>query len=377
MAHERVGQRGIDDLIDRLQRHMKASAICIAVWIGSINAPVADALGLAQAPHQIDVPPMTYSRALPASDLVIWQGEGSASDAASGDGFDSALVCTADSSKGDCPTTASVRAASGPFEDQVKLTFTEETSRQSIVLTAVGHKRLTDALMGESHYMRLSDPTGTVSSILDLPVPGNASYALKIPQSELARIPFGGVWTARLEMYLTISGSSVGRYEWAANITLRALDDGQIVLLGEAANLSKISLNLTRNGASLQAEKSVEACLSDGFSGHSAGYTLTLSDPGSRDGRFHIRHADVDRIHEIDYEVSVGGRHTPVTSGVIQVLSDIDRKNLRPQRDPVNGNPLYCAPLTIHLAIPPFDPQTKRVGDYEGTLRIEYTPTVD
>jgi len=266
---------------------MRHAALYAAISIATFGASRVDAAMPAQAPRHTDVPPMTFSREHPSSDLIIWQDEAGLTDESTFDDFSSALVCTSDKSKGDCLTATLERpSASGQFEERVGLTFTEEESGRTIVLTAVGHKLLEAPSFG-ARYMRLPDLTKTIS-VFGLDIPARASFGMKIPQSELARIPFGGVWKAALNMRLKTVGRGESTYAWTANIALSVFEDGQIVLSGEPEGDSTIRLNLYPEGKNVSAQTSFEICLSNGFSQFSSEYLLGLRDPHSDDENFYI-----------------------------------------------------------------------------------------
>lgn len=313
-------------------------------------------------------------------DITIWD-EALAGKAT--DGYDAsvhrqALVCISnDPEQGGCSSVPVFELLSGVlFDSEIRLTFKNEPRKDAVVLTLLGHKTNVATASGEVATMSMhnTNPEPMVSSRGTQP--GEVRYSLKIPASELKKLRLGGVWTAGLKMRLIGSTPGEPMASWTAAISLTVKDAPQI-WLPQMDGGATLPVRLTPiHGGQLEGRAAFEACLYDGFGGESREYRLSMSGAAA-DRQFAIyRDGSRNAADALPYRlfVSALGGGPPVKEvapGAPEIFGAIATENMtRLAADQI------CAPLNIEVRIPPFDPSAKHAGDYEGTLRLEYTPVI-
>ena len=214
---------------------------------------------------------------------------------------------------------------------------------------------------------------------------------VSLPQAELAKIPSGGIWTARLELNERLWGGAhpvVAAFN--ADIELSVTDDGNIQLYLPAFGNAepRVDLNLRTQplsgpgGTGMVSGRSViDACLYDGYNSNSNTFITRISDPLSTNGDYSVRHvASVgdDAHNRITYRVVT----QTANQGAIERRSDVPLSqngmhmaDIRAVRLPGVPYPVVCTPFPIQLITEPFPQNSKAAGHYSGTLKVEFTPS--
>lgn len=213
-----------------------------------------------------------------------------------------------------------------------------------------------------------------------------------ISQTELAKLPIGGIWEAHLAMDLWqwSPGKKLGR--WNAYITLNVTDMNrqQIYLpeFGQAEPL--IDLNLrplpgtTGYQSILHGKKTLNMCLYDGYNAESSQFTVQIKGAGSLDRPANVfsvyreggsRTADEDRI---DFFVKmfnpVSGEFMDVNRGQNIVITDIQHARIRQVHLPEIPQPVICVPSALKLETGDIAMASKTQGRYVGIMTIVFTP---
>ncbi|MFB3305996.1 CfaE/CblD family pilus tip adhesin [Pseudomonas sp. AMR01] len=208
-----------------------------------------------------------------------------------------------------------------------------------------------------------------------------------IPSSEIKRLPIGGVWTAKLVLTQSSWLPTAPVATWTANITLNLLDSGNIQIYLPEYNTANptIDLGLKSNGTELHGRVDVQACLYDGFNAQSEKYSITMSDPNSKDNNFYIknlsRSANSDLKNSIPYEVWISNLTTSSDTSIKMqnnkdhIFSNIRQLTPRLTTLPKIPNPVYCTPWQFSLRANRLVQKEQAIGKYNGTLRIKFTPS--
>jgi hypothetical protein len=205
---------------------------------------------------------------------------------------------------------------------------------------------------------------------------------------ELASLPTGGVWKANLHLRLNEWGGG-HLANFTAEITVNVTDDQNMqVFLPEFGSATpRVDLNLRSlpsvGGARTSGERTVDACLYDGFNANSNRYTVRMTDPSSTGtdeaGRFFVRHPSPQGAagqNRIEYEVRSMTRpfgSTQYQSGQDRVFAGIPDAERRQVFLPNIPVPVVCTPWPLTLRTPEFASADKRAGHYSGVLRVEFS----
>ncbi len=286
--------------------------------------------------------------------------------------------------KGACPTIGAWYFSQ--TVTAIPLRFTEARSGVSIVLNVQAYAEWSwTNIYCTSHWRHIGDiATATCSGV---PNDGKMLTAY-VPSSELARLPIGGVWKANLHLRLNEGGGGPIA-EFTAAITANVTDDQNMqVFLPEFGSATpRVDLNLRSlpsvGGARTSGERTLDACLYDGFNTNSQRYTVRMTDPSSTGadeaGRFFVRHPAPQGAagqNRIEYEVrsmTLPFGSTQYQSGQDRVFANIpdaERRQVFLANIPV---PVICTPWPLTLRTPEFTSADKRAGHYSGVLRIEFS----
>ncbi|MGN4077975.1 CfaE/CblD family pilus tip adhesin, partial [Burkholderia gladioli] len=216
-------------------------------------------------------------------------------------------VCHSDSDDtfGACETTPQWGGAGSSF---VKLRFTETRSGETRTLEVSG----TRLLEGSSN----ARPLHGSSSFGETSV-GSVSIDVRIPPSELKKLPVGGVWKAHLKLKQVLWGTEqINKLaDTNAEITLHVTDSKniQIYLPQHTTTTPTVDLGLSQpNGRDSRTtgHRSIDMCLYDGFGSNSSWFDVTLKDDlgvsRRKPGSFSVvRRGTSGEFHDrIDYGVS-------------------------------------------------------------------------
>ncbi|WP_434627801.1 CfaE/CblD family pilus tip adhesin [Pseudomonas sp. Z6-14] len=339
---------------------------------------------------------LNYDRAAPPGDHQLWDRmlHGWHEQPVSGAGYTTMhFVCLSNSD----PATGQCRTTSGGITgtSSVPLRFTERRSRLSTVLQVRGYlsrKRSDGSSCGTwAPYEYLLSSTAA-ASCNGVDATGTAS-TLWIPQSELAKLPSGGIWTAQLIMKLKrthsqpISAAKTFTVDFKLDVTDQ--NNMQIYLPAYGVSTPQVDLNLrtrplsTAPGGIVSGRSAVDACLYDGYNANSQSYEIRVTGtnpvPGM-EGRFFVRHTsggsgERDRI---EYKVRTRTANLGETqhgSGQPVSFNGINNAEIRAVKLPNVPYPVVCTPWPITLDTPPFNQIDKNTGQYRGELKLEFTPS--
>ncbi|EPO8475585.1 CfaE/CblD family pilus tip adhesin, partial [Yersinia enterocolitica] len=213
------------------------------------------------------------------------------------------VVCgsESDTSFGACPTKLKWgwwdSAVPG---SNVKLRFTNLKTKATVDLTVTGKLRV--AGCGDHDGF-----TGIVSSC-DSGAAGAADFEANLPETELRKLPYGGVWVAqmRLKTMEWVVDTPIG--EVVTDIRLNVRSEASIFIPN-----STVKLPVTMTGHSEPV--TVDTCLFDGTgAGDSSRYELRLDDVSgaARGDLFALKNVTKPDARPLYYTVSAG---TPGTNG--------------------------------------------------------------
>lgn len=350
---------------------------------------------------------VTFDRMSVPAQLPVWSNENGGYDTNDAPKWGrNTLVCQSRTSNpyGACPTfPVWLEATPAPYPVQV--TFTESTTKQTLVLNVYLTKRRSlNNVVVASNLVPLNAFGGEVT-----PRGDGTDFSAYLPSSELSKFPSAGTWSATLKMSLmqwpvTCTGNSqnisVGCTnvtklgDWIANLAFKVTDYGnqQIYLpeFGNAAANVDLGLKIFPGGrgtTNVAGTRSLDMCLYDGNNSDSNRVSLIFQDEGSAapsraTGLFSVyrqggnKNLAQDRL---DYSVEVVN---PLTKGrqVVQngseiVWSGTNKGVLRRVVLPGQRNSVLCVPAPMELITPSFILSSKTAGRYSGTLRVIFTPT--
>lgn len=215
-----------------------------------------------------------------------------------------------------------------------------------------------------------------------------------ITQNEMNALPVGGIWEGQLK--LKYSGG--GTIDYTANITLKGKATGKQDIyfpeFNSANPLVQLDLHPTGSvtGNSFTEDvTTLDMCLYDGYNSNSDSMKLSFNDEGKsganrKDGYFSIYNTvsgGTDEAERIDYRLEMFDPHS---KGWMTVKNNntftlqagqngTDR--IRPVRLPTITYPVLCAPTPLRLIVDKFRIADKVAGYYKGTLRVEFSPSLN
>lgn len=307
------------------------------------------------------------------------------------------FICSSgtDPSNGACRTSTGGSSGTTP----IRLRFTERRSLLSVELVATAYiQRLFygfDCPNWGSIYYREMQMTSTNTQNCGAGTNNGTVLTATISESELAKIPTGGVWTAKLLLLAKGYSSDGNRYPWTNDITIRVTDKNNIEAylpqFGNAAPLVDLNLRtqlLGTAGSRMAGTTQLDLCLYDGFNSNSKMFELRVFDDKSKSfaGRskkeFSVLHTQAggatDAGNRIDYTVSLNynGQRMELNNDETLLLPGVDTAQIRAMRVPNVPIPVVCSPTPMTLTTPAFNTLDKRAGRYEGKLSIVFTPSL-
>ncbi|MFW9267542.1 CfaE/CblD family pilus tip adhesin [Pseudomonas sp. NR3] len=339
---------------------------------------------------------LNFDRSAPPADHYLWTRmvHGWKEQDLPGAGYTTMhFVCLSDTNpaNGQCQT----RGDTGRYGiTDIALRFTERRSGLSTVLSVKGYVTRMHALnsscgIWEKDYVLNATGSGWCDEVRTT---GTAS-TVWIPQSELAKLPSGGIWSAKLIIKLKryysepIGAARTFTVDFKLDVTDR--DNIQIYLPAYGISTPQVDLNLrtrplsTAPGGIVSGQSVVDACLYDGYNANSQSYEIRVTGtnpvPGM-EGRFFVRHTsggsgERDRI---EYKVRTRTANlgeTQHVSGQPVSFNGINNADIRAVRLPNVPFPVVCTPWPITLETPPFNQIDKNTGQYRGELKLEFTPS--
>lgn len=296
--------------------------------------------------------------------------------------------CTSDSdtSNGSCTVGAAWGKAEGSTPIQLKFIEKKTGISKNISLTGYNSKV---SYSGSDNYGNMA--MWSAASIKNY-YPAQSLLSVKIPSSELEKLPIGGIWQASLVLNQSSWDPIVKVATWKANITINVVDSKniQIYFPNYSTASPNINLSLKRMPSSdikpiIAGNVNIDACLYDGYNAQSSKYDITMSDPNSKDSNFYITNKNINPnpnfSNTIPYQVWVS---TPAAPSIAsqQVLSNklfsftgVNQLTPKLVTLPNVPNPVYCTPWLINLKTANITQGNQAPGNYKGTLHLKFTPS--
>lgn len=303
-----------------------------------------------------------------------------------------------DATKGACPTEPEFNV-SGSYTD-IKLSFREEMSGATAILTLLGssnpvvHRACGGTLIPGGSMLATPRPMEEAKAYT---LPNCPSYiyfderllSVKIPATELKKVPSGGIWKASLRLSLRSGGPPAPVLAvFSAEIQLNVTDKNNIqIYLPDFATVTPIvDLKLHRlpNGSRLIGTSNLDMCLYDGYSSQSTWFDISASDGLTVDRRDKGRYSvllgiDKSTNYEsrIDYALSLeyGGMKVALPNNETVRLQSVNNSAGRLVWLPGISVPVICTPTPLTFETPEFQSVWKRPGSYSNKLTITFTPS--
>lgn len=291
---------------------------------------------------------------------------------------------------GACETGPTSNAA---VPSVVQLEFTELRSNVKATINLHGSKQQYSSINGASCGGRMRMNWGT--TFICGAGPDAVKVFLFVPRTEIAKLPFGGIWQATLKL------KTGGYYEayhgtWTVNITLHVSDNNNISVYFPQFDSAtpQVDLNLLSTpvpawpGGEVRGQSTLDMCLYDGYNGYSQRYQVTLTDDLPTDSRqpaaFRVFHQDrqvnqSDITRQISYYASLlyNGRNVQLENNKTVTLEGVNQADVRMVTLPNIPQPVYCTPTPLSLTTPAFNQISKESGNYGGRLRVIFTPSLE
>lgn len=285
----------------------------------------------------------------------------------------------------------------------ISLTFTERRSGMQFPLKL-------QATLG-AYYYDEADPTNSAlcgdralnNAMYYTCYPGDGSsytsnsrvLTVWIPQSEMNKLPVGGVWEGHLQL---ITGGNWPGHKYTADITLKGKATGKQDIYFPEFNGANplVQLDLHPTGSVtgnnyVQDVTNLDMCLYDGFNSNSDSMTLSFKDEDKaaaarKNGYFSIYNTATGETYEgerIDYRVEMFDPHskswrTVKNNDPFTLSAGVNGTDqIRPVRLPSITYPVLCAPAPLRLIVDKFHVASKAAGYYKGILTVEFSPSLN
>ncbi|QHE91777.1 pilin protein [Pandoraea fibrosis] len=317
-----------------------------------------------------------FERDSPA-EVVIWNNKLAAEDASPEDNDlkRNYWVCHSDTDDqyGACATKGAWNAPAGPT---VKLRFTEVGSRATYSLELAAFKN-TGSELNALHGAMSTNGIAWVK------------IDVRIPSSELRKLPSGGIWKAHLKLKQMQWGTYKQVAKTEAEITLHVTDtkNVQIFLPEHSTTTPTVDLGLTgqvsRDGRTT-GRRNIDMCLYDGFGSNSSYFDVTVKDglsvPQREPSSFSVvRDGTTGQLlrERIDYGVTYlhNGQRKSLNNGETIRLPGGNNTEVRQVYLPNIPVPVMCKPMPLTLETPEFSAKEKSAGSYTGKLKIIFSPS--
>jgi len=210
--------------------------------------------------------------------------------------------------------------------------------------------------------------------------------SLWMENAELEKLPFGGIWTARLLLdYWSWSPRAYqSTYTVEFKIDLTDKNNIQVWLPQFGKGEPRVDLNIRpRPGTGrLQGKNAIDMCFYDGYSTNSSNIVMNFSSPeknSSDDEAFVLASGS----NKLEYNVSLAfdgeasGRR--MKNGVDWTITNtaslpVNWNRILPVTLPEISTPVLCWPARLQLSTDV--PENTPAGQYSGLLRVVFTPNV-
>jgi hypothetical protein len=284
-------------------------------------------------------------------------------------------MSSTDTSTGACHTGIAGATINGT--SNISLQFTEKRSLVKRNLTLTGYKNHIHEYGCADRNLRLNSHSYTC----------NGSFArgtlltLFIPENEINKLPFGGIWEATLILKVQrYAGPDLGTY--TINITVNLTDKGNIqVWLPAFKTAPQVDLNLRPKGNGVYVgSNTLDMCLYDGYSTNSESMEIKFSDDSGYTGsNIYYLSKTGETSSKLPYSVSflLGGRTLNPKNGQSFTINDplaleINWNRITAVSMPEINVPVLCWPAKLFLNANVNNPDA---GQYKGKLNIIFTPS--
>ncbi len=275
------------------------------------------------------------------------------------------LACNSesDSTFGACPTRLQWWRGQG---SNVLLRFTNIKTRDIIDLTVTGRWASGCGYSGNGFI-------GIVSACLD----GEMHFYTNLPETELRKLPYGGVWNAQMRLKTMSWEGNIKIGEVVTYIRLNVRSEPSISIPNPT-----VKLPVTMTGHSEPV--TVDTCLFDGTgAGDSSRYELRLDDlsGAARGNMFALKNVTRPDANPLYYTVSAGtpgtgGDKTVWTPGMSKVFTGMDKVPMAGTVT-IRGKTVPCVQWPLILKLQPFNPVRQTMGQYQGQINLIFTPSLN
>ncbi|HAX4902365.1 TPA: hypothetical protein JZG02_004669, partial [Escherichia coli] len=263
-----------------------------------------------------------------------------------------------------CPTNIGILDISS-IGKNVKLRFTNIKTKATTDLTVTG-----DMYVGSRRLVQ--GFTGTVTDILG----GGVLFKTNIPETEIRKLPYGGVWNAQMRLKPLLFGRGI-KGEVVTYIRLNVRSEASISIPNPT-----VKLPVTMTGHSEPV--TVDTCLFDGTgSVESSRYELRLDDlsGAARGNMFALKNVTKPDAPPLYYTVSAGtpgtnGDKTVWTPGLSKVFTGMDKVPIAGTMA-TGGKVVPCVQWPLTLKLQSFNPVRQAMGQYQGQINLVFTPSLN
>lgn len=336
----------------------------------------------------------------PGADIWLWNGVSEGYSFQSNAYGNNTVSCASSSNPatGACPTGR--RKVGDSSNTPITLLFTEKRSAMTAKLTLQGYRHAfveNGSACGKMEAKFSLDAFSNSGCMGTGELRDTADLYVYIPASELAKLPVGGVWTAKLKLTSYYAGTSTSPNTskiFNADITLKVTDPSHVdIYFPEFGTASpRVDLDLHPHGSPNENPwaadtVSLDMCLYDGYNANSTQYDALIHDEqkahdGRSDGDFSIYRVGDDASQtrdRVDYHVRM---YNPENDSMLDVVNNqqltwtqVNQGRVRPVRLPAIPTPVLCSPTPLKLSVAKFSIADKNAGYYQGTLTVVFTPT--
>lgn len=217
-----------------------------------------------------------------------------------------------------------------------------------------------------------------------------------ISQKELKKLPVGGIWKAHMKLQVgqwhNPNWGPLPNTFWETDITLKVTDNNNIRIwfpqfYGSTANVIMPIMPaywVLHSPGQVTAEKTVEACLYDGYNSNSKTFQVTFNsdsiDAGSQN--FVLRNTTTPGAPSLPFQVFASSPESDKISKIVKpgetlVYPGMDTTAIRQVMMPHLQKPVACVPWFLKLKLKPFDLSRQPAGHYTGILSVTFTPSLD
>lgn len=344
------------------------------------------------------------------SQIDIWTDESGGYDTANAQKWGrNTLVChsASDPINGKCPTAPIGSGQQGITS--IPLVFIEKRSKLRVTINVSGFYHFTwhsnSACNDSTKRIVYSTSNNWCSGTSPALYDDGTIFTVYILQSEIKKLPVGGVWEAELKLSL-YQWSNKKLADWNSKITLNMSDvsNQAIYFPSFGAGQGKdaqphVDLNLRPLPGGdrqilgrLSGNTSLDMCLYDGYGSNSRQFQVQLSEPpeypenpeGRQAGKFSV-YNDIGNRNEVSNRIDYGVKmyfpesnsFQDIVNGETYTLPNINTDDIRAVRLASNiSNVVLCVPTPLQITTPTFNIVDKTNGHYTGKIRVVFTPSL-